>query len=159
MKSTLFATLGLVAAGAIAATGPALADGHLEKAVKARQSLMQVVAFNLGPLGAMAKGEMEYDAEAAATSAKNLEALSKLDQSGMWPEGSDSESLGEDKTHALPAGWAADSKAMEKHEAWAEASAQLAAVAGDGLDAMKPAVAEVGKSCGGCHDDYRVEKK
>lgn len=157
MKTALFAAIGIVATGAVATS--AFAADPLEQAAKARQSLMQLVAFNLGPLGAMAKGEMEYDAATATTNAQNLEALSKLDQSGMWPEGSDSASLGEDKTRALPAGWAADSKAMEKHEAWAEASAQLAAVAGDGLDAMKPAVAEVGKSCGGCHDDYRAEKK
>ncbi len=37
-----------------------MADGHLEKAVKARQAVMQLYAYNLGQLGAMAKGEAEY---------------------------------------------------------------------------------------------------
>jgi len=157
MRTVLLATLGIIAAGAI--TTSAVADGHLEKAVEARQGLMKVVAFNLGPLGAMAKGEMDYDAEAAAVYAKNLEVLSAMNAGAMWPAGSDNAALGEDKTRALPAAWAADSKVGEKHQAWTEASAKLAAVAGDGLDAMKPAVAEVGKSCGGCHDDYRAEKK
>ena len=157
MRTVLLATLGFVAAGAIATS--AVADGHLEKAVKARQGFMQVVSFNLGPLGAMAKGEMDYDAEAAATYAKNLEVLSAMNTGSMWPAGTDNAALGEDKTRALPAAWAADSKVGEKHQAWTEASAKLATVAGDGLDAMKPAVAEVGKSCGGCHDDYRAEKK
>jgi len=157
MKSVFFATLGLVAAGAVATS--ALADGHLEKAIKARQGFMQVVSYNLGPLGAMAKGEMEYDAEIAATNAANLQVLATMNTGAMWPEGSDNAALGEDKTRALPAAWAADSKVGEKHKAWAEASAQLVQVAGDGLDALKPAVAAVGKSCGGCHDDYRAEKK
>jgi len=157
MKSALITAMGLVTAGALATT--ALADGHLEKAVKARQGLMQVVAFNLGPLGAMAKGEMDYDAELAVTSATNLQILANLDTGAMWPAGSDNAALGEDKTRALPAAWASDSKVGEKHKAWADASAKLVEVAGNGLDAMKPAVAEVGKSCGGCHDDYRAEKK
>ena len=157
MKPARLAAL-CVAAACVCAPA-ALADGHIEKAVKARQGLMQVVAFTLGPLGAMAKGEMDYSAEVAATNAKNMEALAKLNAGAMWPEGSDNAALGEDKTRALPAAWAADSKVMDKHMAWIEASTKLAAVAGDGLDALKPAVAEVGKSCGGCHDDYRAEKK
>ena len=157
MKPALFATLGLIAAGAV--TTSALADGHIEKAVEARQGFMKVVAYNLGPLGAMAKGEMEYDADIAATNAANLEALSKMNNGAMWPAGSDNGALGEDKTRALPAAWAADSKVGEKHKAWIDASVELAEAAGNGLDALKPAVAAVGKSCGGCHDDYRAEKK
>lgn len=157
MKSTLFAAICIVAAGAGA--NSAFADGHLEKAVKARQGFMQVVSFQLGPLGAMAKGEMEYDAELAAANAANLQALANMNTGAMWPAGSDNAALGEDKTRALPAAWAADSKVGEKHQAWADASAQLAAAAGNGLDALKPAVGAVGKSCGGCHDDYRAEKK
>ncbi|MEM7041218.1 MAG: cytochrome c [Pseudomonadota bacterium] len=157
MRSARFASLCIAAACVCA--GPALADGHMEKAVKARKGFMQVVAFNLGPLGAMAKGEMEYDAEAAAAYAANLEVLAKMNTGAMWPAGSDNAALGEDKTRALPAAWASDSKVMEKHGAWTEASVNLAAVAGDGLDALKGAIGDVGKSCGGCHDDYRAEKK
>lgn len=157
MKSLLAAAFCTIAAGAISTA--AVADGHLEKAVKARQGFMQVVVFNLGPLGAMAKGEMEYDAEVAMTHAKNLEALSKMNTGAMWPAGSDNAALGEDKTRALPAAWAAESKVMDAHGAWTKASTDLAAVAGDGLEALKPAVGAVGKSCGGCHDDYRAEKK
>ncbi len=157
MKSARIATLCFAAACVCAPT--AFADGHMEKAVKARQGFMQVVAFQLGPLGAMAKGEMEYDAEVAAANAANLQALANMNNGAMWPAGSDNAALGEDKTRALPAAWAADSKVGEKHQAWADASAELAAVAGNGLDALKPAVGAVGKSCGGCHDDYRAEKK
>ncbi len=42
---------------------------------------------------------------------------------------------------------------------WTDASAELAAVAGDGLEAMKLKIGPVSKSCGGCYDDFRAEKK
>ena len=50
----------LLAAGVAVAANSAFVDGHsaaLEKAIKARQGLMQVYSFNLSGLGAMAKGE------------------------------------------------------------------------------------------------------
>ena len=31
--------------------------------------------------------------------------------------------------------------------------------AAKGLDAFKVAAGEVGKTCGGCHKDYRIQKK
>ena len=94
MKSVLFAAAGVLAVSAVATT--ALAQSAAEKAAKARQGYMQVAAFSLGPLGAMAKGEMEYDAEVAAANAGNLDALAKMSTGAMWPAGSDTESLGED---------------------------------------------------------------
>ena len=157
MKPVFIAALGLVAAGTVATS--AIADGHFDSAIKARKGFMQVVAFNLGPLGAMAKGEMEYDAEVAATHAANLKVLANMNTGAMWPPGSDNAALGEDKTRALPAAWAPDSKVMEKHQAWTVASDAMADAAGNGLDALKGAMADLGKSCGGCHDSYRAEKK
>ena len=61
----------------------ALADGHLEGAIKARKSVMQLYAHSLGILGAMAKGEAEYDAAQAAAAANNLKAVANLDQSSI----------------------------------------------------------------------------
>ena len=101
MIRTTIAALGLCAA----ITAPALADGHankaIENAIKARQAQMQLYAFNLGQLGAMAKGDMEYNAEAAGAAASNLAALTKLNQMALWPQGSDSDSV--EASRALPA--------------------------------------------------------
>ena len=157
MKAILLAAAGFLALSALPAD--ATADA-IEKAIKARQSFMQVTAFNLGLLGAMAKGEREYDAELASAAAKNLHALSLQNNGAMWPEGSSNDKPGlTDKTRALPVIWASYPTVAEKHKAWTDASADLAAVAGDGLDAMKSKIGPVGKSCGGCHKQFRAEKK
>lgn len=124
-------------------------------AVKARQSQMTLYSFNIGLLGGMAKGEIEYDADAASAAAANLAALSQLDQSRLWPMGSDNEALGKDATEALPAIWAPDSKVGEKAMAMTTAALAMQDAAGQGLEALRGAIGPLGKSCGGCHEDYR----
>ncbi len=157
MKAILLAVAGFVAISAMPAA--ATADA-IEDAIKARKSFMQVSAFNLSILGAMAKGERDYDAELARTLSKNLHALSLLNNGAMWPEGSGNDKPAlTDKTRALPAIWTNYPAVAEKHKAWTDASADLAATAGDGLEVLKSKMGPVGKSCGGCHKDFRAEKK
>ncbi len=152
--SRLPIVLALTCAAAVA--GTAFAGGHGgNPAVKARKAHMQLYAFNLGTLGAMAKGEMEYNAEAASAAANNLASLSSLSQRGYWAPGTSSDDL-PDESRALPAIWQEGSKAGEIGASFAEAAAALAAVAGDGKDAMAGAIGPVGKGCGDCHKAYRV---
>ena len=53
-----------------AATTTTLAESHVDPAIagaiKARQAHMQLYAFNLGTLGGMAQGKIDYDADAAS---------------------------------------------------------------------------------------------
>jgi cytochrome c556 len=75
-KSILLgATFGVAATLAFAAS-----DGPTpqQRAIEARQSKMTLYAFNLGLLGGMAKGDIEYDAQAAGLAAKNLAALTTV---------------------------------------------------------------------------------
>ena len=136
---------------------PAIADKATEKAIKARQGLMQVYSFNLGILSAMAKGEMEYDAEAATNAAENLHAAVTMKSGAMWPPGSDNDSGY--KTRALAEIWSTYPKVAEAGEAMAEASGALVAVAGNGVDALKGGMGAAGKGCKGCHDDFRAKRK
>jgi len=148
--------LGLTAT-AITWSPVALSDDEAsEKAIKARQGLMQVYSFNLGMLSAMAKGEQDYDAELAVIAAENLSAAASMNTGPMWPQGSSNE---DHETRALPEIWSTYPKVAEKGKALTEASAALASVAGDGLDALKGGIGDVGKSCKGCHDDFRAKKK
>lgn len=145
------ATLGFVAA-------PVLADKAAEKAIGARKAQMQLYAFNIGQLGAMAKGEVDYDAGVAKVAAENLASLAALNGMAMWPQGTDSTSM-PDMTRAKVEAWTTWPAIAKDSEALVASSAALAAVAGEGLDALRGGIGAVGKSCGGCHKAYREEKK
>ncbi len=114
---------------------------------------MALFAHNLGPLGAMAKGEMEYDADIATRNARNIASLASVDMSSYWVEGSDSFSM--DESRALPAIWDNLDDVNKKREALVEAASAAADAAGQGREAFAPAFAQLGKACGGCHEDYR----
>lgn len=151
---------GLVLAGAITASLGAMAwaDGHaterqLSNAVKARQAQMVLYSFNLSTLGAMAQGEMEYDAAVAQTAADNLAALTSLSQAGYWLPGTDSESF--EGSRALPAIWEEGSMAGQIGADLAAAAAAMQAAAGTDLESLRGAMGAVGGACGACHDDYR----
>ena len=146
----------LALACSAAVAGSAFAGGHGgNPAVKARKAHMQLYAFNLGTLGAMAKGEVEYDAAAASAAAGNLAAVASLNPRAYWVPGTSSDDL-PDESRALPAIWEEGSKAGEIGASFAEAAAALAAVAGDGREAMAGAIGAVGKGCGDCHKAYRA---
>ncbi|MCP5085616.1 MAG: cytochrome c [Rhodobacteraceae bacterium] len=130
---------------------PSLAD---EAAIKARQGVMQIYAQNLGILGAMAKGTAEYNAEAASTAAGNLMTMMSIDQSAMWPQGTDNASMPA-KTGALPEIWTTYPAIAEKGKALADAVAAMNEAAGTDLASLQGAIGTVGGACGGCHKVYR----
>ena len=147
------------AALAVVSLSPALtaADGHAEKAIKARKSLMQLYAWNLGLLGGMAKGVVEYDAEKAQAAANNLAVLVTMGDGRMWPQGTDSTAM-PGKTRAKAEAWTTWPAIMEKDKAMREAAAKMAEVAGTGLEAVQANMKAVGGACGGCHKPYREEE-
>jgi len=133
--------------------------GPHDKAIKARQAVMQLYSFNLGILGAMAKGKIDYDADSASTAAANLLTLISIDQSAKWPQGSDNENFENAENRALPAIWSSFPEVAEAGKVWSDAAVALNDAAGSGLDALKDAMGAAGKSCKGCHDDFRAEKE
>ncbi len=145
-----FATL---AATAILLTSPAFAQ-ELPQAVKARQGQFNIMALNLGILGGMARGTVDYDAEAAQTAADNLVTVSQLAQPAMWPAGTDAMSI--DGTRAEPAIWDNLDDVLAKWAAFGEAATAMAEVAGTGRDAIGPNMGPLGGACKACHDDYRA---
>ena len=127
-------------------------DGHL----KARQGMFRIMAINLGIIGDMAKGDTEYDAEQATMAADNLHAVSMINPLILFPEGSDAEAI--DGTRALPAIWENTDDVGSKWADLGEAVSGLQEVAGDGREALGPALGPVGNACKACHDEYRASE-
>lgn len=140
----------------LAAPGFAAQD-PLKNAIKARQGEMQLRAFNVGPLFAMAKGKIDYDAAMANKLAGNLKLLLDLDASRHWPKGSDIDNYMGDTT-ALPEIWTTYPEIGEYGKKYATAVNELAAEAGNGVDALRSKIGPVGDSCKGCHDEFREKQ-
>ena len=153
-----FARWILVVIGLSLAFSASAAKDPNEKAIKARKAVMTLQSWYAGPLFTMAKGDMEYDAEMAKTYAEHLNTVANVEGGAMWPQGTDNGAY-EGKTRALAEIWTTYPEVAKKGEALSEAAAALAAVAGDGLDALRSKIGPVGKACKGCHDDFRAEQK
>lgn len=150
----------LVAAGLLFSlmVGAVLADNHAKNpfaaGVKARQAQMQIQAFNLGILGAMAKGEAEYNAEAAVRAANNIVLAASIHQPQAWAPGSDNSAI--EGTRALSALWENFPDASEKSAELLAAAEAMKVAAGDGKEAIGGAMARLGGACGACHKAYRA---
>lgn len=127
------------------------------KAIKARQGEMQLRAFNAGPLFAMAKGDIDYNAEMASKLAGNLKLLLDLDNGRAWMKGTDNEAY-PGKTTSLPKIWTTYPEIGEYGKKYRSAVTELAAAAGNGADALKSKIGALGKSCKGCHDEFREKE-
>lgn len=147
-KAALIATL-----ASLSLSSAAFADEQADPNVNARHAYMSLLAYNLGVLGGMAQAQMPYDSDMAATAAANLHALSQVDTTRMWAEGTDNFSL--DGTRALPAIWENPDDFVARFAALTTASEAMAAAAGTDLASLQGAVGALGASCGGCHRAYR----
>ncbi len=144
-------------AACVLITAPVLAkDSPEESAIEARQGLMHLQAYSLGPLIAMIKRDRDYDADVAQTMADNLQNLQNVDISRAWMKGTSTDDF--DETRALPELWKNTDDLAEKGKKSADAIAELAKVAGNGLREMTPKVKSVADTCKSCHDDYRAKE-
>lgn len=147
-----------IAALILATAGTAFADGHdgAPPEIAARHGLMTNYSFNLSILGAMAKGEAEYNAEIAAVAAANLAAVAGTDQSLLWTAGTDNVAM--TGTRAMPKIWE-DSAGFEKAGGDMVMTAKVMAdAAGTDLASLQAAMSAVGASCSTCHKAYRAPK-
>ena len=147
----------ILATGALAALAGTMvfAEAHNTPeamAIKARQSHMQLYAYNLGTLGNMAKGTVEFNADAAQGAANNLAALATLNQMSYWRPGTSN--ADSDKTKALPAIWAEGSDVGTKAKGLVEATMAMQGAAGT-LEGVQASIGAVGGACGACHKAFR----
>ena len=142
--------LALIGAGAVfASAGPAFAQKP-EDAVSYRKGIMEALGWNVGPMGAMVKGDVSFDQDRFAFLAARAAALSPMALEAFTP---DTKSA---KSEAKPALWDNLDDFKKRMKAMDESTAKLAEAARAGDEAaIKGQFVEVVKVCKGCHDEYR----
>lgn len=155
-KSGLVVAVAAVSAVALAqGVTPAKSAAEAGTAIEARKALFKDIKDTYEPLTAMLKRQRELD---TAVIAKNAARLSEL--AGRIPGAYtvDTRQFKDVKTDALDGIWASQADFRAKSEAFGKAAANAATVAGSGDKAGSlKAVAEIGKTCGGCHDSYKTK--
>ena len=129
----------LIGSGAVAADDP----------TQERHELMESVRDAAKPIGAMFRGEAEYDQATVMKSLATFEAVgSKFGE--LFPAGSQG---GE----AAPAIWEDRDGFDEELSKWRAATATAIEANPGSLDEARASVGPIFKSCKGCHDSYRIE--
>lgn len=130
-------------------------DTPEQMALDARHGYMLMLNANMGPLAAMAKGELPYDEAAATLHASNIAALGNYEvEMHFLPGTADGEMEGSD---ALPKAWENLEDVRKKHEDLKTAA--LAAPEGvkGGPENVAKVVQDLGAACKACHDEYRAK--
>lgn len=152
IKVAFMASLVMVTATASADAAKSLK--HAKNAAHYREAIMTLLGTNMGPLGAMAKGKIPLNVKAVAKHATRINQLSlmiadynRTDTSGF-----------KIKTEALDEIWKKPKEFAQRIDNLTMASTKLQTVAMSGDEAaIKKAIGGVGKSCGGCHDDFKAD--
>lgn len=129
-----------------------------DEAIEYRQSALRVLAWQLGPMGAMAKGEIDYDAEVFASRAANLAAVAPLPWEGFM-EGTLRDDGHGVETEALAKIGDDWEGFHERRDTFIEEANTLAKMVENGEEFadLRQQVGAVADSCKGCHDNYRAE--
>ena len=141
VSTALVATVALVSIAVAGATGT--------KAIKERHEAMEEIRDSMMVLGAMAKKETPFDANAVQANAKTIEhELTKAAK--LFPEGSDQ---GDVETWAKAEIWSDRANFDKILQNGIEAAVAMQSVEDEA--AFMPALRALGNSCKTCHDKYR----
>ncbi|HEX9207350.1 MAG TPA: cytochrome c [Steroidobacteraceae bacterium] len=146
----LFATSCALALSVAAQAAP---PTKAEQVLKYRKSLYQVMAWNFGPMSAMAQGKMPYDAKEFALRADRVATIAPMLAEAFPPD-----SKGVANSELKPEMWANRADFDAKMKDLVDKSAALAAAAKTGDFAKsKAAFFDTGNACKNCHDKYKHE--
>jgi len=122
-----------------------------EDAIEYRQSVMTIIGFHTGQMGAVVAGKKPYEKQEFSHNATVVEMLSTLPWEAFMAPGSD-----KGKTSLKSSAFKEKDKFLAKAKTFETEIRKLVKVAGgDDFNATKAQFGEVGKSCKSCHDDYR----
>lgn len=127
---------------------------HAEKVTELRQSIFSLLGNNMWQLGSMAKGKIAFDAEKAGKHALRINQLSMM----IADYARTDTSAHKVKTEALDKIWQKPDAFAKRIKDLTLASENLQKAALSGDESMvKKAIGGVGKTCGGCHDNFKAE--
>ena len=156
MRSGTALTIACAAALAGALTVSTVAQGQSNRAeqyLKYRKGVYQVIAWNIGPLSAMAQDKQPYD---AAVFAERAERVSRL--TPMLAESYAPESRNAPDSKLKPEMWSNRADFDEKLRTLVARSEALAKTAAGGdAAASKAAFFDMAQACKACHDKYRAD--
>lgn len=149
----MLASIGIASALVAGASLEALAQAKPDVLVKQRQAAMTLQGKYLGPIGAMMKGAVPYNADVVAVNATYLENLARMPWDGFVA------STQGEKSRAKPAVFTDAAKFKAAADALEEATAKLGGAARAKNEAgVRAAFGGVAKACGSCHDDFREKQ-
>lgn len=153
-KAFLFSTA-TSSALVFALAAPAHADEkRAAYSIDVRQSVFTLMGSNMGPLGAMARGKMPFDAAIAEKNATRISQLSEMITDSFKFNTAEYDL----ETAALDPIWDNFDDFAEKSATTTKAANALAMAAATGEEgATRKAIGALGKTCGSCHDDYKAE--
>ena len=141
--------LAAVAAAAQAQGQPSKA----EQALKYRKAVYQAIAWNFGPMSAMAQGKVPYEAKEFEMRAQRVAALTPMLSESYSP---DTQSVTGSK--AKPELWSNRADFDAKMKTLVERSATLASVSkGGDFEKSKAAFLDTANACKSCHDKYKAD--
>jgi cytochrome c556 len=129
------------------------ADDAPDKVVKYRQTIMGGLSKHMSAAAMIAKAEVARpdDMKAHAQGLVNYAKLVK----GLFPEGTGPDKVASESKPEVWTDRAAFDKAAD--ELVAKSEAFLKATESGDVSAAMAAFGQVGRSCGGCHDDFKVD--
>lgn len=144
------ASIGVAAALFAGVSFEALAQVKPDVLVKQRQAAMVLQAKYLGPIGAMMKGAVPYNADVVAVNATYLENLARMPWDGFVAATQGEKSKTKPNAFSDAAKFKAAADALEAATARLGTAARAKDEAG-----VRASFGAVAKACGSCHDDFR----
>jgi cytochrome c556 len=149
MRTSLLAS-GVALALGMGVASTAMAQAKPDVLVKQRQAAMTLQGKYLGPIGAMMKGAVPYNADVVAVNATFLENLARMPWDGFHPSTSGEKSKAKAEIYKEMDKFKVAADRLEAETAKLGAAARAKDEAG-----VRASFGGVAKSCGACHDVYR----
>jgi len=151
MTKTLLSA-GAALAVALLTAQDALAQAKPEVLVKQRQAKMILQGKYFGPLAAVAQGKAPYDAAMVQRNAGFLDNLTRMAWDGYDP------STRNVQSRTLPSAYDNMAKFKQYASQLEHQVAALVTLSKGGDEAkVKAQIGAIGKTCGGCHNDFRSD--